>query len=118
MKSIVMIKQLSTLIVAVFLALGVTGGVSAGESETSAVKQQESSKEVLAAKQQTSSETVNINSASLEELQSLKGIGLVKAKAIIEYREHNGKFTSLDQLTQVSGIGDRFVEHNADKISF
>ena len=61
---------------------------------------------------------VNINRADLDELQQLKGIGLAKAKAIIEYREHNGKIDSLDELTQVSGIGEKYIEQNADKVSF
>jgi competence protein ComEA len=61
---------------------------------------------------------VNVNRAGLDELQQLKGIGLTKAKAIIEYRENNGKIDSLDELTQVSGIGEKFIEQNADKVSF
>jgi competence protein ComEA len=61
---------------------------------------------------------VNVNRAGLDELQQLKGIGLAKAKAIIEYRENNGKIDSLDELTQVSGIGEKFIEQNADKVSF
>jgi competence protein ComEA len=61
---------------------------------------------------------VNVNRADLDELQQLKGIGLTKAKAIIEYRENNGKIDSLDELTQVSGIGEKFIEQNADKVSF
>jgi competence protein ComEA len=48
---------------------------------------------------------VNINTASSDELQTLPGIGRTKAAAIIEYRQQNGPFTSIDQLTDVSGIG-------------
>lgn len=50
---------------------------------------------------------ININSADLETLQKLPGIGEVKAKAIIEYREQNGKFESIDELKNVKGIGEK-----------
>ena len=49
---------------------------------------------------------VNINSATQAQLESLNGIGPVKAKAIIDYREKNGRFKSLEEIKNVSGIGD------------
>jgi competence protein ComEA len=48
---------------------------------------------------------VNINSANQAELESLKGIGPVKAKAIIDYRSQHGPFSSVDDLDKVKGIG-------------
>lgn len=48
---------------------------------------------------------VNINTATQAELESLKGIGPVKAKAIIDYRKKNGDFKSVDDLDKVDGIG-------------
>ncbi|MDH5479769.1 MAG: helix-hairpin-helix domain-containing protein [Nitrosomonas sp.] len=48
---------------------------------------------------------VNINTATQTELESLQGIGPVKAKAIIEYREKNGAFVSKDSLENVDGVG-------------
>ncbi|MCL1065429.1 helix-hairpin-helix domain-containing protein [Shewanella olleyana] len=61
---------------------------------------------------------VNINKASTAELQQLKGIGESKAKAIVEYRTKNGKFSNLEQLSQVSGVGEKLIEKNANQISF
>lgn len=53
---------------------------------------------------------VNLNQASAEALaKSLKGIGLKKAQAIVALRESQGAFTSVDQLTQVKGIGSKTV---------
>ena len=49
---------------------------------------------------------VSINKATLEELMTLTGIGETKAKAIIEYREKNNGFTSVEDLLNVSGIGE------------
>ncbi|MDD2743586.1 MAG: ComEA family DNA-binding protein [Rhodocyclaceae bacterium] len=48
---------------------------------------------------------VNINSATLEQLDGLKGIGPTKAQAIIDYRKKNGPFKSVDDLQNVPGIG-------------
>ncbi|EEY44431.1 hypothetical protein SX4_0198 [Vibrio mimicus SX-4] len=61
--------------------------------------------------------TVNINTASAEELATLlKGIGLKKAQAIVDYREANGPFISIDDLTKVKGIGEATVRNNATRI--
>lgn len=55
---------------------------------------------------------VDINTADVEGLMSLKGIGEQKAQAIIKYREMNGPFQSLDDLQNVPGIGEKTVANN------
>lgn len=60
--------------------------------------------------QLTSGDLVHINSATLEELESLKGIGAVKAQAILDYRRENGDFLSPEELLQVDGIGPATLE--------
>jgi len=52
----------------------------------------------------------NINTAGIEELVLLPGLGATTARAILSYREHNGNFTSLDALTNVPGIGQYTVK--------
>ncbi|WP_323905080.1 ComEA family DNA-binding protein [Aeromonas hydrophila] len=59
---------------------------------------------------------VNLNTASINELTALKGIGEKKAQAIVDYREKQGKFTTVDQLADVSGIGPATLEANRDMI--
>jgi len=60
---------------------------------------------------------ININKANLEELQSLPGIGASLAQRIITYRTKNGKFKSIDDLKNVSGIGEKKFEKLKDNIS-
>ncbi|WP_346210536.1 ComEA family DNA-binding protein [Aeromonas salmonicida] len=59
---------------------------------------------------------VNLNTASINELTALKGIGEKKAQAIVEFREKQGKFTTVEQLADVSGIGPATLEANRDMI--
>jgi len=60
---------------------------------------------------------VNVNSASAEEIaESLNGVGLSKAEAIVSYREEHGKFTHVDELVNVKGIGIRTVDINREYI--
>ncbi|MFL5843100.1 MAG: helix-hairpin-helix domain-containing protein [Solirubrobacteraceae bacterium] len=59
---------------------------------------------------------VNLNSASLEELQTLDGVGPATAADIVEYRTQNGGFRSIDDLDQVPGIGPKTMEALRDKV--
>lgn len=59
---------------------------------------------------------VNINTATKEELDTLPGIGESTANKIINYREENGKFKSIEEIKEVSGIGDSKFEQIKDLI--
>lgn len=53
---------------------------------------------------------VNINTADEDTLRTVSGIGEAKARAIIEYRNEHGDFSSVDELLNVSGIGEKLLE--------
>lgn len=53
---------------------------------------------------------VDINTATVEQLDVLKGVGPAKAKAIVEYRTKNGPFKSVDDLEKVKGFGKKTVD--------
>ncbi len=60
---------------------------------------------------------ININYATLEELESLPGIGPVLAQRIIEYRETYGPFVDIEELLNVEGIGESLLEQIRDLIT-
>lgn len=63
-----------------------------------------------------SSDLVNINTADAEKLATLKGIGPALAQRIIEYREQNGSFKSVDEIVNVRGIGAKKFAAFKDKV--
>ena len=67
--------------------------------------------------QDTTSKLININTASAQELTSLPGIGETKANNIVSYRTENGYFKTIEDLKNVSGIGDATFEQLKDYIT-
>ena len=63
------------------------------------------------------SNLININTASQKELEELSGIGPVLAQRIIDYREKNGYFSTIEDIKKVSGIGDKRFEAIKDSIT-
>jgi len=60
---------------------------------------------------------VNINTAGIAELDTLPGIGPVLAQAIVDFRQENGPFASVDELTNVSGVGPAIVAKIKDRVT-
>ena len=60
---------------------------------------------------------INLNTATVSQLMELKGIGEVKANAIVRYREENGVFHSVDEILNVKGIGEKTFEKIHDQIT-
>lgn len=65
---------------------------------------------------QSKNAIININTATKDELKTLTGIGDTKADAIIKYREENGGFKSVQELTKVGGIGEKTLSKFLDKV--
>ena len=63
------------------------------------------------------SDKVNINTADSTQLQTLSGVGPATAQKIIDYRQSNGSFTSIEDIKNVSGIGDKTFEKLKDHIT-
>lgn len=60
---------------------------------------------------------VNVNTAGLEELQGIRGLGPVLAQRVIDYRSAHGTFARLEDLNQVPGIGMSKLQKIKDQIS-
>ena len=60
---------------------------------------------------------ININTATVEELSSLQGIGEKKAKSIVEHREKAGSFAKIEDLKDVKGVGDKIFDKIKDQIA-
>ena len=59
---------------------------------------------------------INLNSATIEQLVELKGIGEAKAQKIVEYRNKH-KFNSVEQLVEVKGIGEKLLEKLREQLT-
>ena len=60
---------------------------------------------------------VNVNKATIEELVKVRGIGPVMAKRIVEHRDKNGQFKSIEDLAQVQGIGGNKLQRIKDQVT-
>ncbi|OJU58634.1 Transporter [Acinetobacter proteolyticus] len=74
-----------------------------------------------ASKQNSSSvniqgDKISLNQANLQQLQSLSGVGEKKAQAIMEYRQKNGAFKSVDELLNIKGIGPKLLDKNRARL--
>lgn len=62
-------------------------------------------------------DAVNINTADKEQLMQIDGVGEVRAEAILDYREQNGGFDSVEELTEVDGIGNATLKKNRERLT-
>lgn len=60
---------------------------------------------------------INLNAADAEALQALDGVGESRASAIIEYREANGRFATVEDFTSVPGVGAATLEANRERLT-
>ena len=105
--------EAAVLVITVML-LALMGGYCLGSGRTKPLEElvtvQTAPPQVAGPEAGTEDKRVNINSAGLEELMTLPGIGEKRAQAIMDYREKNGPFQYVENLLQVPGIGESILE--------
>ncbi len=118
MQNCKLIARISLLTALIFTLCAVSAPLlAAGKKSSEATKSSRKTTKQKSTRAKTSSaakklpaEKVNINTATVEELIQLPGIGEVKAKSILKYRKMKGKITDASQLAEVDGIGAKTVE--------
>lgn len=100
----------------VTVSTGESTSASVAVPEEPVISTEKSSPDTVSEKENKSG-LVNINTATAEQLMTLKGIGEVKSQAIIDYRNKNGAFRNIDQLLFVKGIGEKTLDKIRDHIT-
>ena len=92
--------------------------VESGEAKENVSKVTKRSESSESKQSQTeNTEAVNVNTAPAEEIaDKLQGIGLARAQAIVKYREQNGPFKAVADITAVKGVGEKILDKNKDLI--
>ncbi|QJR81755.1 ComEA family DNA-binding protein [Alteromonas pelagimontana] len=103
-------KQIKLIFLALFFSS--FAGLNAVAAETAITAENSATSTSVSSEQ-----SINLNTASVEELMTLPGIGKSKANAIIAYRDEVGEFLEVEQLTQVKGIGEKMLAKVRDKIA-
>lgn len=67
--------------------------------------------------QLAAADRINVNTADAETLMSIQGVGEKRAEAIIDYREENGLFSSVEELMNVDGVGQATLDNNRDTLT-
>lgn len=110
-------KVMMRSLIAVVVALSLSAPVWADEATTTSTDTQATATQTLD-QQTVTAEQVNVNTADAKTISSaLKGVGMKKAEAIVDYRTKNGPFKTVDDLTNVKGFSKKLLEKNRDKIT-
>lgn len=97
------------------LIFGDSSNVEAVQKPQTKAKPKAKGSEVRVPKSELTN-SIDLNSATLEELCTLEGIGIKKAQAILDWRKENGAFHSVEELTEVKGIGPKLLQRNLHRL--
>lgn len=92
-------------------------GKATSETTQTTTKVSSDEGKVLGAQEERVTGQININSASLEQLDTLPGIGPAYAQRIIDYRDTNGGFKSIEEIKNIKGIGEKTFDKFKDSIT-
>ena len=115
-------ERLAIIITAVFLLLVVCRHLIASRTDaavtvTAAKQTERQMPPDKRAPQPEGTQKVNLNTATAEELQTLTGIGPTLSQRIVDYREANGPFARIEDITQVQGIAEKVFTENYDRMT-
>ena len=115
-------ERLAIIITAVFLILTacwhlISSRPDAAVTVTAAKQTERQVPPENSAPQTAGTRTVNLNTATAEELQTLTGIGPTLSQRIIDYRETHGPFARIEDITQVQGIAEKVFTENYDRMT-
>ena len=105
-------KGRNLLLILIVLAIGIVAGVFLGRNTPGKAVPIELANDQMVIQSTASIEEklIDINTATISQLMNLPGIGETLANRIIEYRNQNGTFHSIDELLQIDGIGQKKLE--------
>jgi len=86
-------------------------------TDTNNTVEEKSDEVAIERSNQNETNKININTADIQELDTLPGVGEATANKIMNYRDEKGKFNSIEDIKNVNGIGDKKYEDIKDKIS-
>lgn len=93
--------------------------ITLSSSQSLVAKASEQERKLTTASHVTKSSKVNLNTANAKQIaEALTGVGLKKAKAIVEYRTLHGEFKKLEDVAEVKGIGPATLSKNESNITF
>ena len=117
MKKTAVILMICITAIFVFISLGIFIGRNTKDGTISVHAAHSRRSEIIDADETTPRGLININTATVTELQELPGIGEATAKEIIKYRNENGLFETKRELMKVKGIGEKTYEELKNMIT-
>lgn len=113
-------QRVVPLVAACLLVFSVSAGAAQNDAQKNVQANAQNPAQQQQQPQQQQQDAVNLNNATVAQLETLKGVGKARAQAIIEYRDKQGKFQAVQDLSKVRGLSEKTVatllENNPNRI--